>query len=250
MQIIAMTNQKGGVGKTTSTVNLGAGLSKLKKKVLLIDLDPQAHLTHSMGAKGDEIKKTVYDLLRNEAKVEDALIEKNGIHLIPSTRAMAGAEFELAGIAGRELLLKESLGNLTGYDYILLDCPPSLGILTLNALTTANKIYIPVQTEYLALQGMSQLLDVVEIVRKRLNKKITISGIIATRFTKRKVLNQDAINNLQQHFGDLLFNTFIRENIALAEAPSAGKTIFDYKAESHGAEDYLALSKEVLGRVQ
>jgi chromosome partitioning protein len=254
MKIIALINQKGGVGKTTSTVNLGAGLAKKKKKVLLVDLDPQAHLTQSLGIEPSKIEFTIYDLLKGRARaakqisLNQVIIELNGMNVIASSIDMAGAELELSGIPGRELLLKETIGSVRAYDYILIDCPPSLGLLTLNALTTATDIYIPVQTEFLALQGMNQLLDTIEIVDTRLNKGVAVTGVIATRYDKRKSLNREAIERLQQYFGARLFKTFIRENIALAEAPSYGQTIFDYKPDSHGAADYLALTSEILER--
>jgi chromosome partitioning protein len=245
MRTIAFINQKGGVGKTTSTVNIGAGLAKLKKRVLLIDLDPQAHLTYSMGIQGHEAEHTVYDLLRGDAKAEQVIMDKYGMKIIPATLDLSGAEMEFSGIAGREFLLREALDGINEFDYILLDCPPSLGLLTLNGLTTANEVFIPLQAEFLALQGLTKLLETVEVVKKRLNKKLDITGVIGTRFDQRKKLNKEVISKVQEHFGDKVFKTMIRENIALAEAPSFGQTIFEYQANSYGAEDYLALSKEI-----
>ena len=246
MNIIAIANHKGGVGKTTTTVNLGAGLTRLGKKVLLIDLDSQAQLTNSLGIQPQQLNKTIYNLLKSEVAYNDVIIEKNNIHLIPSNLNLSGAEIEFSSVAGREYILKESLNGLNGYDYVLFDCPPSLGLLTLNALTTSNEIYVPIQTEYLALQGMSKLLKAVDVVKKRLNHDIEITGIIATRYDKRKKLNNEVVKKLNQHFGNKLFKTYIRENISIAEAPSFGKSIFEYRPDCNGAMDYLNLSKEII----
>jgi chromosome partitioning protein len=248
MQIIALINQKGGVGKTTSTLNIGVGLAQLGKKVLLIDLDPQAHLTYSLGIECNDLQATTYELLKGEFTLKEILIEKEGIALAPASLDLSGAEIELSSIPGREFLLKEALKNETSYDYIFLDCPPSLGILTLNGLTTANQIYIPLQTEYLSLKGLSKLIETVEIVRRRLNPQLEITGIIGTRFDKRKKLNKEIIDTITTYFGEKLFCTLIRDNIAVAEAPSFGKSIFSYKPDSNGAEDYLSLSREILAR--
>ncbi len=260
--IIALINQKGGVGKTTSVINIGAGLTMLAKQVLLIDLDPQAHLTYSLGIQAHELDKTIYEVLKNEATVKEVIIERNCsfvgnapegtgkycLSVIPSTLDLSGAEIELSGVAGREFLLKEALNKLRGFDYVLIDCPPSLGLLTLNALTTAQEVYIPLQTEFLALQGMSKLLQTVEIVKKRLNKGLEITGIIGTRFDGRKKLNKEIAEKIKKYFGNKVFNTLIRDNIALAEAPSFGKTIYEYKPDSYGAEDYIKLCREIIER--
>ncbi|MBE0479047.1 ParA family protein, partial [Candidatus Aerophobetes bacterium] len=172
MQIIALINQKGGVGKTTSTVNIGAGLTKLKKKVLLIDLDPQAHLTYSLGIPAHELDKSIYEFMKGEVAWQEILIERNELRVIPSSLSLSGAEMELSGIAGKEFLLKKALEKLKDFDYILIDSPPSLGLLTLNALATAQEIYIPLQVEFLALQGLSRLLETIDVVKKRLNKNL------------------------------------------------------------------------------
>ena len=248
MQIIALINQKGEVGKTTCAINIGAGLNKLRKRVMLIDLDPQAHLTYSLGIPAHELKNTVYELLKGTANLEETVIERNSLSLLPSSLNLSGAEIEFSGMAGREFLLKETLEGLKIYDYVFIDCPPSLGLLTLNALTTAQKVYIPLQTEFLALQGMTKLLETITIVKKRLNKNIEITGIIAMRFDNRKNLNREVVEKIKEYFGDKLFNTLIRDNISLAEAPSFGKTIFEYKSNSHGAKDYLDLCKEIIKR--
>lgn len=248
MQIIALTNQKGGVGKTTCAINIGAGLNRLGKRVLLIDLDPQAHLTYSLGIPAHELKNTVYELLKGTVSLKEIIIERDGLSLVPSSLNLSGAEIEFSGLAGREFLLKETTEGLKKFDYVFIDCPPSLGLLTLNALTTAQNVYIPLQTEFLALQGMTKLLETIAIVKKRLNKNIEITGIIATRFDNRKNLNREVVEKIKEYFGNKLFNTLIRDNISLAEAPGFGKTIFEYKSNSYGAKDYLDLCKEIIKR--
>ena len=248
MKTIAIINQKGGVGKTTSAVNIGTGLSKLKKDVLLVDLDPQSHLTYSLGIPAHELKNTVYELLKGTVSLKETIIERNGLNLVPSSLNLSGAEIEFSGLAGREFLLKETVEGLRNFDYVFIDCPPSLGLLTLNALTTAQEVYIPLQTEFLALQGVTKLLETINIVKKRLNKTIEIAGIIAMRFDNRKNLNREVVEKIKEYFGNKLFNTLIRDNISLAEAPSFGKTIFEYKSNSYGAKDYLDLCKEIIKR--
>ena len=251
MKTIAFVNQKGGSGKTTSTIGLGAGLSLCGKNVLLVDLDPQAHLGIGLGIKTDYKAPSVYQLLRHDdVKYTDVMVGRanDTLQLLPSNINLSGAEAELAGIAGRELLLREKLKAVTNVDYIIIDCPPSLGILSLNALCAADEIYVPVQVEFLALQGVSTLLKTVEIVRKRLNQDLKIGGFIATRFDQRKNLNRAVVARLQHHFKQRTFKVLIRDNIALAEAISLGQTIFQYRPASHGAQDYLNLTKEFLER--
>jgi chromosome partitioning protein len=247
-KIISLCNQKGGVGKTTCTLNIGAGLQFAGKSVLLIDLDPQAHLTYCMGIAAHELGKTIYDVFRKGVSLKDVALDRNGLHVIPSSLDLAGIEMELAGIPGREFLLKEFLEGKNAYDFILIDCPPSLGLLTLNALTAAQEIFIPLQTEFLALKGMGKLLETIETVRKRLNKDLDITGIIATRFDARKNLNKGIVDTITERFGRKLFKTFIRENISLAEAPGYGQTIFEYAPKSYGAQDFTALAGEIVRR--
>ncbi len=253
-KIISLVNQKGGVGKTTCTINIGAGLAKLNKKVLLVDLDPQACLTNSLGIAPDEVDSSIFELLKKEASLEEVVLNDNSqcpilssqLALLPSCMDLSGIDVELSDTPGREFLLKESLKGASEFDYILVDCPPSLGLLTLNGLTASQEVYIPLQTEFLALQGMSRLLETAKVVKERLNSDLEVTGIIGTRYDKRKVLNREVIEKIGDYFGDKLFGTLIRENIALAEAPSYGEDIFTYKPGSNGARDYLSLCKEII----
>lgn len=253
MKTIALTNQKGGVGKTTSTANLGAALVLKGKKVLVIDLDPQAHLTTSLGIKAHELDKTIYEVFKGAVSINEALIDlgrpDSKFWLLPSSLAFSVADTEFSGEAGREYLLKEAFQELDqDFDYALIDCPPSLGLLTINGFTAAEEVYIPLQTEYLAMHGMTQLLQVYNIVKKRVNPNLRITGIIGTMYDSRKKLNREVIEKIREHFGENLFDTMIRTNISLAEAPSFGQDIFTYRPDSAGAEDYAALADEVLLR--
>jgi chromosome partitioning protein len=251
-RIVAIVNHKGGVGKTTTTINLGTALAKLKKKVLLIDMDPGAHATYGLGILAHRRERTVYDLMRGRAPVEEIKVEialdREGLDLVPASIELAEAEVQLSGLPGREFLLKEALSEVEVYDYILIDCPPSLAVLTLNAMVAAKEVFIPLQTEYLALQGLGKLLETIKIVKHRLNRDLKITGVLATRYDKRKILNREVVNRIKEHFGDKVFDVLIRENISLAESPSHGLTIFEYFPGSYGAEDYMALAKEVLNR--
>ena len=247
-KVISISNHKGGVGKTTSTINIGAGLNKLGKTVLLIDLDPQANLSQSLGLIDQE--RNIYGAIRGEYKLEPIEVLK-GLHIIPSTLDLSGAEIELSGEAGREYILRELIEPLRrSYDYILIDSPPSLGLLTINAFTASDEVFIPLQAQYLALQGLSKLMEVVEKIKKRLNKGITVGGVFITQYDNRKVLNRDVVSTIEAHFKNEVFKTKIRDNVALAEAPAQGLDIFRYQAKSYGAEDYLSLCKEIIKRKQ
>lgn len=250
MKIIAFANQKGGVGKTTSVINCGAGLAKQGKKILLIDLDPQAHLTLSLGVETHELDNTIYDVLKGNVQISKALLAlPGGMQLLPSSIELSAAEMEFAGEPGREFLLKNALKKLDQpLDFILIDCPPSLGLFTINGLAAAHDIYIPLQTEYLALHGTGQLMQVVDVVQQRLNDQLKVAGVIGTLYDRRKTLNREVTDKLKEHFKDTLFNTLIRTNVSLAEAPSYGQDIFTYKPDSAGAADYEALVNEILER--
>jgi chromosome partitioning protein len=245
-KVIACSNHKGGVGKTTSVVNIGAGLAKLKKKILLIDLDPQANLTQSFGVNKPEY--TVYEALKGEHGLEPITIDKY-LDVVASTLDLSGAEMELSSEAGREYIFTELLDPIRdNYDYILIDCPPSLGLLTINALTAADELYIPLQPHYLAIKGLTKIIEVKDKVRKRLNKKLEITGVFVTQYDKRKILHRDVVDTINTYFQDKVFDIKIRDNIALAEAPSMGLDIFRYNAKSYGAEDYMKLCKAILKR--
>lgn len=245
-KIISLLNHKGGVGKTTSAINIGAGLVELGQKVLLIDLDPQANLTLSLGIPRQ--KYTIYESIRGESELVP-YTAKEGMDVITSSLDLSGAEMELINEAGREYILQELFQPvLEEYDYIIIDCPPSLGLLTLNALTTSDYVYIPLQTEFLALQGLTKIKQVIDKVRFRLNKKLQIGGVIATMYDARKVLNRDVVATIQKYFGDKVFKTLIRDNVTLAEAPAQRMDIFSYAKSSNGAKDYLNLCKEILER--
>ncbi len=246
MKTIAFTNQKGGVGKTTSTINVGAGLAQEGFQVLLVDLDPQANLTYSLRLSSNRLDNSIYNVLKGEIEADEAIINHNGFDIMPSSIDLSGAEMEFANEPAREMLLKNKLNTLSkDYDYILIDCPPNLGLLTLNAFTAVKEIFIVLQSEYLALHGLSKLMDVIQIVKERLNPEIEISGIICTLFDGRKNLNNEVVDHIQDYFGDKVFDTIIRDNVALAEAPSHHKTIFEYAPDSHGAKDYKALAQEI-----
>jgi chromosome partitioning protein len=245
-KVISISNHKGGVGKTTSAINIGAGLNKLGKRVLLIDLDAQANLSQSLGLTDQE--QNIYGAIKGEYKLQPVDIVK-GLDVIPSTLDLSGAEVELSGEAGREYILRELIEPLrSSYDYIIIDSPPSLGLLTINAFTASDEVFIPLQAQYLALQGLTKLMEVIEKIKKRLNKDLKVGGVFITQYDNRKILNRDVVATIEAHFKDEVFKTKIRDNIALAEAPAQGLDIFRYNPKSYGAEDYLSLCKELLKR--
>lgn len=247
-KILCFSNHKGGVGKSCSTCNIGAGLAIKGKSVLLIDLDPQANLSLSLGVRDAE--RTIYQILHNQKKTRDCIYNiTENLDIIPSTLDLAGAEIELASEPGREVILREALIEIENqYDYIIVDCAPSLGLLTTNALTASHEVMIPIQAQYLSLQGISKLTDVIEKIKKRLNKSLKIGGVFITQFDSRKVLNRDIAEAIVKYFRTDVFKTKIRDNIALAEAPSHAKDIFRYNPKSNGASDYEALCSEILKR--
>lgn len=245
-KVISISNHKGGVGKTTSAINIGAGLNRLGKKILLIDLDPQANLSQSLGIVEPEY--TIYGALRGEYDLTPIEIME-GLDLIPSTLDLSGAEIEMSGEAGREYILKELVDPLRGsYDFIVIDSPPSLGLLTLNSFVASNEIYIPLQAQYLALQGLTKLMEVVDKIKRRLNRSLEVGGVFITQYDSRKVLNRDVADTIEAHFGEKVFKTKIRDNISLAEAPAQGIDIFRYNPKSYGAEDYLSLCREIVSK--
>jgi chromosome partitioning protein len=249
-KIIAICNQKGGVGKTTCALNIAYGLTMLGKKVLVVDFDPQAHLTYSFNIGAHDLKKTIYSVIRGDASFQEAIIEHNGLKLLPANLDLTLVETEFAATAKREYILKNILGNISDVQYIIIDCPPSSGFLTINALTCCHEIFIPLQMEFLALKGMSRLLSVISDVKISLNKDLPVPMVIANRFDSRKKLNNAIMEKVRERFGRQVFNTIIRENIAIAEAPSFAQSIFEYAPKSHGAEDYLDLCKEIIKQRQ
>ena len=252
-KIIAVANQKGGVGKTTTSVNLGASLASLGRKVLLVDIDPQGNTTSGIGINKADVDNCIYDVLINDVHPRDAMVETSipGLTLIPATIQLAGAEVELVPIISREIRLKKSLTLVRDmFDYILIDCPPSLGILTINSLTAADSVLIPIQCEYYALEGLSQLLNTVRLVQKHLNKSLKIEGVLLTMFDARTNLGIQVIEEVKKYFQQKVYQTIIPRNVRLSEAPSHGQSIITYDPRSKGAEVYLELAKEVITHEQ
>ena len=248
MIIIAISNNKGGVGKTTSTVNIAAGLQMMGKKVLVIDMDHQAQSTYHFGFDPKKIKHSLFEVLKGEIPYSDILVDRKGLHILPSNPALRDVEF--LPIPAKEFLLRDALEEIKGYDFVLIDCPPSLGILTLNALTYSHEIYVPLQVQFLPFHGMYNLFEAVEMVKKRLNKNIEITGVIGTMYSVKKTINKEVLEETEKRLPGKLFNTLIRDNVSLQEAPSWGKTIFEYKPNSNGAIDYMNLTEEILERYQ
>lgn len=249
--IIALANQKGGVGKTTTAVNLGAALAAMGKRVLLVDLDPQANATSHLGYTRGEMDRSVYSVLIGRKSVLDATVHTTRLHLdlLPAVTELAGAEVEMVSMMARETLLKKAISRISGrYDYILLDPPPSLGLLTVNALTAADGVIVPVQAEYLALEGLSQLINTLKLVQEQLNSDLEILGLLLTMYDARTNLAADVASEVRKHFPNQVFNTHIPRNVRLSEAPSHGSTIFELDPRSTGAEAYAALANEVIAR--
>jgi chromosome partitioning protein len=248
--IIAILNQKGGVGKTTTCINLAAYLVRSGHKVLVCDIDPQGNSTSGLGLDKNNLSATLYDVLFSRSEASSSVVKsKSNIAVLPSNAQLAGAEVELVNIEQRELKLKQALANLH-YDYILIDCPPSLGLLTVNALTAADYVLIPVQAEYYALEGLSQLLSVIQQVRQGLNPNLSILGVIITLYDSRNSLSEQVKKELEGYFGDKLLEAVIPRNVRLAEAPSFGRTIIEHDKWSKGARAYKSLAKEVEKRTK
>ena len=248
---MAITNQKGGVGKTTTTVNLAASLAAAKKRVLLVDLDPQGNATMGSGIDKAAQEVTVYDVLLGEATIPQARVkyEQGRYDVLTANRDLAGAEIELVNVEGREMRLKEQIATVAEeYDYVLVDCPPALNMLTLNGLCAADSVMIPMQCEYYALEGLSDLVNTIRKVRENLNPQLEIEGLLRTMFDPRNSLAQQVSAQLQQHFGDKVYRTVIPRNIRLAEAPSYGVPALYHDAQSKGTQAYLALAGEILNR--
>ncbi|MDU5334079.1 AAA family ATPase [Enterococcus sp.] len=252
-RIISVANQKGGVGKTTTTVNLGACLAQDGKKVLLIDSDAQGNATSGLGVRKPDVKQDIYDVLVNEVSIKETIIKtpRENLSIVPATLQLAGAEIELTSMMARESRLKSALAEVSDeYDFILVDCPPSLGHLTINAFTASDAILIPVQCEYYALEGLSQLLNTVRLVQKHFNPGLAIEGVLLTMYDARTNLGAEVVEEVRRYFQEKVYDTIIPRNVRLSEAPSHGKPIIDYDPRSKGAEVYQALAKEVLVREQ
>lgn len=248
-KIIAIANQKGGVGKTTTAVNLAAALAILEKKILLIDADPQANATSAVGIDVKKQKIGTYQLLEHTATADEVILptDTENLDLIPSHIDLVGTEIELVDKKNREFMLKKALENAhKKYDYVIIDCAPSLGLITLNALTAAHSLIIPIQCEYFALEGLGKLLNTIKSVQKIHNKNLDIEGLLLTMFDSRLRLSNQVVEEVQKHFGKMVFKTIIQRNIRLSEAPSFGENIIDYDATSRGAKNYLSLANEII----
>lgn len=250
-RIIAIANQKGGVGKTTTSINLSAALAAKKQKVLVIDADPQGNTTSGFGVDKNDLENTIYELILGECSVQDCIIKEviENVSIIPSNVNLAAAEIELIGVDKKEYILKNEIDWIKEqYDFIIIDCPPSLSMLTVNAMTTANTVLVPIQCEYYALEGLSQLIHTVNLVKERLNPELDIEGVVFTMYDSRTNLSAQVVENVKSHLKTNVYNTMIPRNIRLAEAPSYGLPINVYDPKSAGAESYMDLAEEVIKR--
>ena len=248
-RIIAIANQKGGVGKTTTSINLTAALAEAGKRVLVIDIDPQGNTTSGFGIDKNDLDETVYELILGECSINDCIIKDvfPNVSVLPSNVNLAAAEIELIGVEKKEFILKKEVDYIKEqYDYILIDCPPSLSMLTVNAMTTANSVLVPIQCEYYALEGLSQLIHTVNLVKERLNPDLDMEGVVFTMYDSRTNLSMQVVENVKNHLNQNIYNTLIPRNIRLAEAPSYGIPITKYDPKSAGAEAYRNLAKEVM----
>ena len=250
-KVIAVSNQKGGVGKTTSSVNIAAFLAVTETPTLLIDMDPQSNATSGIGVEIGSYERSVYDIIIGKAKTTEVIqkTELEFLDIIPSSAQLVGAEIELVSLFSRERMLKDALDEIKGkYKYVIIDSPPSLGLLTINVLTAADSIIIPIQCEYYALEGLSQLLNTIRLVQKHLNKDLEIEGILITMYDHRLNLSKQVVEELQEYFGDKVYDTYIKRNVRLGEAPSHGKPILLYDATSTGSQNYMNLVTEILNK--
>lgn len=250
-RVIAIANQKGGVGKSTTAINLSSCLGEAKKKVLVIDMDPQGNTTSGLGVEKEVLDSTVYELLLGECDLSDCLIELKyeGVALIPSNVNLAGAEIELIGIENKEFVLRDQIAQVKEqYDFIIIDCPPSLNMLTINAMTTADTVLVPIQCEYYALEGLSQLMHTIELVQERLNPDLEMEGVVFTMYDARTNLSLQVVENVKSNLNQTIYKTIIPRNVRLAEAPSHGMPINYYDGKSSGAESYRLLAEEVIHR--
>ena len=249
-RVIAIANQKGGVGKTTTSINLSATLAELGQRVLAIDIDPQGNTTSGLGIDKNEVENTMYELIIGECQIEDCIIESDlmdDLAVIPSNVDLAGAEIELLGIDNREYILNEQVEKIKeNYDFIIIDCPPSLNMLTINAMTTADTVLVPIQCEYYALEGLSQLIHTVELVKERLNERLEIEGVVFTMYDARTNLSLQVVENVKSNLKQAVYKTIIPRNVRLAEAPSHGLPINLYDPKSTGTESYRLLAEEVI----
>ena len=245
------TRKKGGVGKTTTAINLSASLASLGKKVLAIDMDPQGNMSSGLGVDKNEVKKTVYDLIIGNIGIEECIYEEviENLDVLPSNIDLSAAEIELIGVDNKEYILRDKVNKVKEkYDFIIIDCPPALSMLTINAMTTSDSVLVPIQCEYYALEGLSQLIHTIELVQERLNPELEIEGVVFTMYDSRTNLSMQVVENVKSHLNQKVFKTLIPRNIRLAEAPSYGQPINMYDSKSAGAEAYMSLAEEVINR--